>query len=57
MVKYEILYNDELKNYTLEQKSGKTNSYKRVPIKYKEHDTTARFRKEQLKEEILNSNN
>ena len=57
-MKTEILFNDELNNYTLKQeilvkgaKNGVSSingvkSYKKVPLKYKPDDTTAKFRQE-----------
>lgn len=49
MVKYEIMFNEKTKQYTLE----KENTIKKVPIKYKEQDKTAKYRKEILKKEIF----
>jgi rRNA maturation protein Nop10 len=53
MEKTEIFYNEELKDYTLKAKIGTKKSIKKVPIKFKMDDKTARFRQEILKKEIL----
>ncbi len=51
-MKTEILFNEELNNYTLKQQIGETKSVKKVPIKYKPQDTTAKFRQEILKNQL-----
>lgn len=48
----EILFNEELNNYTLQENIGKTKSIKKIPIKFKLSDKTSRFRKEILKKEL-----
>ena len=48
----EIFYNDKIDNYTLEKDFEGVKSYKQVPIKFKLDDSTSKFRKEILKEEI-----
>ena len=53
-MKFEILYNDELKNYTLEKEVNSVKSYKKVPIKYKTSDKTSKYRKEILANQIDN---
>ncbi len=54
MVKREILWNEKLNDYTLEEEIGGVKSEKRVPIKFKEQDKTAKFRQEILKKDIRN---
>ena len=49
----EILYNDKSQRYTLKKEVEGVTSYKRVPIKFKFEDSTARFRTEELKKELL----
>ena len=51
-----ILYNDKLGDYTFQTEIDGVKSYKKVPIKFKSEDSTSKYRKEILKEEILNSN-
>lgn len=53
MVKREIFFNDKINDYTLEKEIDGIKSVKRVPIKFKVGDKTARFRKEILKKEII----
>lgn len=55
MVKCEIYYNEELKNYTLKTQIDGVESIKKNPIRFKLNDSTARFRKEQLKNAIFSS--
>jgi len=50
----EILFNEKLNNYTFKNEIDGTKSIKRVPIKFKLEDSTSKFRKEILKEELLN---
>ena len=52
-MKTEILFNEELGNYTLEQEINGVKSIKKVPIKYKPQDTTAKFRQEILKNQLF----
>ena len=52
MVKYEILYNDKKKNYTLDKEVDGVKSYKKVSIKYKAQDSTSKYRKDILKQEL-----
>lgn len=51
----EILFNDKLGNYTLKENISGVKSYKRVPIKFKFEDKTARFREEILENELNTS--
>ena len=53
MAKCEILYNEKLGNYTLKKEVDGVLSTKKVPLNYKQKDTTSQYRKEQLKEKIL----
>ncbi len=52
-MKIEILFNEELGNYTLQKEINGTTSIKKVPIKYKPQDTTAKFRQTILKDKLL----
>ena len=49
----EILFNEKLNDYTLQEMIAKTKSIKKVPIKFKLKDSTSRFRKEILKKQLL----
>ena len=49
----EIFFNSKLNNYTLEKEIDGISSEKKIPIKFKLEDSTARFRQEILKQEIL----
>ena len=49
----EIFFNDKINNYTLQEEIDGVKSIKKIPIKFKVNDKTARFRKEILKKEIL----
>ncbi|MCA9486518.1 hypothetical protein H6501_02575 [Candidatus Woesearchaeota archaeon] len=49
----EILFNEKLGNYTFKKEIDNVPSVKRVPIKFKAEDSTARFRKEDLRKELL----
>lgn len=49
----EIFWNQKIKDYTLKEKIDDVKSIKKVPLKFKLEDKTARFRQEILKEEIL----
>ena len=52
----EILFNEKINDYTLEEEIEGVKSIKKVPIKFKLSDSTSRFRKEILKREILENN-
>jgi rRNA maturation protein Nop10 len=52
-MKTEILFNDELNDYTLQKEVNGVKSYKKVPLKYKPDDTTAKFRQEILKNQLV----
>lgn len=54
MVKEEIFY-DEKVGYTLEDEVDGVKSIKKVPMKFKPEDKTAKYRKEILKKEILSN--
>ena len=54
-MKYEIYYNEKIQNYTLAEEVEGVKSIKKKPIKFKLKDSTARFRKEQLKKSIFSS--
>jgi rRNA maturation protein Nop10 len=49
----QILFNDRINDYTLQEEIEGVKSYRRVPIKFKFDDSTARFRKEILRKEIF----
>lgn len=49
----EILFNEKINNYTLKEEIDNVKSIKKVPIKFKLQDTTAKYRKEILKKEIF----
>ena len=49
MVKQEIHFNEKDEEYTLE----KEGTIKKVPIKYKKEDKTAKYREEILEKEIF----
>jgi len=49
----EIFFNDKINNYTLQEEIDGVKSIKKIPIKFKINDKTARFRKEILKNQIL----
>ena len=51
-MKTEILFNEEIGNYTLQKEINGVKSIKKVPIKYKPEDTTAKFRQEILKNQL-----
>jgi len=53
MAKREILFNSKINEYTLEKEIGGVVSEKRVPIKFKPEDSTAKFRRKILNDEIL----
>lgn len=48
----EILFNENIKEYTLQPKVDGVTSIKKVPLKFKLEDSTARFRKESLRKEL-----
>ena len=52
MVKREIFFNDKLNEYSMEREVGGIKSYKRVPMKFKLDDSTAKYRSAILKKEI-----
>lgn len=49
----EIFFNEKINNYTLNEQVDGVKSTKKVPIKFKLSDSTAKFRQEILKKEIL----
>ena len=51
MAKREIFFNEKKKEYTLEREGN----IKKVPIKFKVQDKTAKYREEILEKEIFNS--
>ncbi len=53
MPKEEIYYNEKINNYTLEKEIDGVKSIKRIPLKFKLEDSTAKYRQEILKEELL----
>lgn len=55
MVKEEIYWNEKLNGYTLEKEIDGVKSIKKIPMKFKPEDKTAKFRKEILKNEILSN--
>jgi len=48
----EIYYNSKIEEYTLKKEIEKIKSIKKIPIKFKENDSTSRFRKEILRKEL-----
>ena len=52
MAKKEILFNSKLNQYTLAKEVDGVVSDKKIPIKYKEKDSTAKFRRAMLEEEL-----
>ncbi len=52
-MKQEILFNKKTNNYTLKKEIDGEKSQKRIPMKYKEKDKTSKYRKEELKKELL----
>lgn len=48
----EIFFNPKLNEYTLKTEIDGVKSVKRVPIKFRKEDSTSRFRKELLKDQI-----
>jgi rRNA maturation protein Nop10 len=51
----EILFNEKINDYTLQEEIEEVKSIKKVPIRFKLTDSTSRFRKDILKKEILTS--
>ena len=49
----EILWNDKLNEYTLDEEFKKVKSIKKIPLKYKREDKTSKYRKEILRKELL----
>jgi hypothetical protein len=54
MAKRQILFNSKLNQYTLQKEVDSVVSEKKVPIKFKENDTTAKFRCAMLEEDLVN---
>lgn len=52
-MKQEIYFNEKLENYTLQEEVEGVKSFKRIPMKFKPTDSTAKYRKEILKKELL----
>ncbi len=52
----EILYNKKIKNYTLKEAIDGVKSEKKIPMKFKLDDTTAKYRREILRKEIEKKN-
>jgi len=52
-MKTEILFNSKLNDYTLQAEVDGVKSIKKIPLKFKAEDTTARFRQKTLKEKVL----
>jgi rRNA maturation protein Nop10 len=52
-MKKEILFNESIDDYTLHSEINGVASIKKVPLKFKIEDKTARFRQEILKKSIL----
>lgn len=52
MAKRQILFNFKLNQYTLQKEVDSVVSEKKVPIKFKENDTTAKFRRAMLEVEL-----
>ncbi len=48
----EILFNEKINDYTLEEEIKGEKSVRKVPYKFKIGDKTAKYRKEILKEEL-----
>lgn len=53
-MKIEILFNENINNYTLKPQINDIKSYKKASIKFKIEDKTSKYRKEILKKELLN---
>jgi hypothetical protein len=51
-MKSQIFYNSQIENYTLKSEIEKVKSIKKIPIKYKQNDSTSKFREEILNKEI-----
>jgi hypothetical protein len=52
MAKKEILFNSKLNQYTLAKEVDGVKSEKKVTIKFKEKDSTAKFRRAMLEKEL-----
>ncbi len=50
----EILFNEKIDNYTLQEEIKGIKSIKKIPIKFKLDDKTSKYRKEILEKEIKN---
>jgi len=50
----EMLFNSELNDYTFKKEIKKIKSIRKVPLKFKLEDSTAKYRIEILRKEILN---
>jgi len=50
----EILYNDKLNDYTFQIQIDGVKSYKKVPIKFKSEDSTSKYRRDILKDQLVN---
>ena len=48
----EILFNSKINEYTLKKEINSIQSIKKVPLKFKLSDLTAKFRRELLKESL-----
>ena len=53
MAKKQILYNSKLKQYTLQKEVEGVVSEKKVPIKFREKDSTAKYRRNRLESDLL----
>ena len=53
MAKKEILFNSKLGEYTLQKSVDGVVSDKKIPIKFKEKDSTAKYRRNMLESELL----
>lgn len=49
----EILFNSKLNNYTFQEEIESVKSYKRAPLKFKLEDSTSKYRKEILRNQLL----
>ena len=54
MVKEQIYFNKKTENYTLRKEIEGVSSIKKVPIRFKLEDNTAKFRQKILREKIIN---
>jgi rRNA maturation protein Nop10 len=53
MVGEEIFFNEKIGKYTLRKEIEGVLSIKRIPLKFKLNDSTARYRQELLRKKIL----